>query len=605
VHCLCTDKNYRNIFILESRNWWGSCRDRFDPARDLVLTYDLGLQREVSRLGGQALYVDHLVDNAIMEKNNFLIYEFFRTWHMDTAGKDIFTHRGIPFGFAFRLDIWTDFVFHLQSRICLETLRGVKCESIYVGTQLGIVEAILKDMNIPFSPVPQAESPGLATYYFPAFRWMDERIRTKTLKHRVRDLITAIQGVVMFWLDRLLQSRNGKAGIFIHEYYPTRTLVQHLLHNSKVRVVLAHFSWASGWGKYFSERPIPVWGSVEQFQPDADRLMRTFRGGRGARLVLTNGVDVTESAYHVIEKRISAQIVETIRTLDCVIEYLNKLPINLAVLVANIGRVATLVDCVGKARGIPSYLIVNGMLGSAFLDEGKYATVINAYSTSMKEHYFRGMDNVVCLGDPRMDAYVEDVPRRLVNRKTPTVTIGASGHNNTSLNSYLAVEFEFMFDVLEALHRIKSQSPELRVVIKVRSNGYREQYEHFGNEYFPGLVDEIVDNVSIKDVLDRTDFFITIYSQTLFEASCMGIPCLYYKKDDEIMYPPFDGHSELVTVDNVDDLVRAFSDFQASDKRFDAFLDKSVMERYIGPLDGRNLERNLSFVDNLLAQSQG
>ncbi|NOT22164.1 MAG: hypothetical protein HOP22_05500 [Nitrospiraceae bacterium] len=593
---------YRHILILESRSWWGSCRDRFDPARDLVLTYDLGLRREVSRMGGQAFYVDYLVDSATMEKNNFLIYEFFRTWHRDTAGQDIFVHRGIPFGFAFRIDIWTDFVFHLQSRICLETLRGLKFESVFVGTQLGIVEAILKDMAIPFSPVPIAENPGQATYYFPAFRWMDERIRNRTLKHRFRDLITAVQGFVMSRLDRLLRSRNGKPAIFIHEYYPTRTLVQRLLHNSKVRVVLAHFSWASGWGKYLSERPIPVWGTVERFQLDADRLMRMFRERRGARLLLTNGVDVTEGAYRVIEKRISAQIAETIRTLDCVIEYVKEIPISLVVLVANIGRVATLVDCVAKARGVPSYLIVNGMLTSAFLDEAKYATVINAYSTSMKEHYFRGMDNVVCLGDPRMDAYVQNVPRRLINRKAPTVTIGASGHNNTSLNSYLAVEFEFMFDVLEALRRIKHESPELRIVIKVRSNGYREQYEQFSNEYFPGLVNEIMDNVSIKDVLDRTDFFITIYSQTLFEASCMGIPCLYYKKDDEIMYPPFDGYSELVTVDTVDDLVEAFHDFQSGDKRFDAFLDKAVMEKYVGPLDGRNLERNLSFIDDLLAK---
>jgi len=274
----------------------------------------------------------------------------------------------------------------------------------------------------------------------------------------------------------------------------------------------------------------------------------------------------------------------------------------LIVLVANIGRIPTLVDCVGKARGVPSYLIINGMLGSAFLDEGKYATVINAYSTSIKEHYFRGMNNIVCLGDPRMDAYVWEAPLRQINRETPTVTIGASGHNNTDMNSYLAVEFEFLFDVLQALCIVKDRGMNLRVVIKVRSNGYREQYEQFCREYFPGLVGDIVDKAPIKDILEQTDFFISIYSQTLFEASCMGIPCLYYKKDDEIKDPPFDGHSELVTVDDVDGLVKALFDFQASDKRFDAFLDKSVMERYVGPLDGKNLERNLAFVHELLAK---
>lgn len=594
---------YRCILILESRDWWENCRDCFDPARDLVLTYDLGLQREVSRLGGQAFYVDHLVDKAVMQKNNFLIYEFFRTWHLDAAGKDIFTHRGIPFGFAFRIDIWTDFVFHLQSRICLETLRDLKFESIFVGTQLGIVESILEDMAIPFTPVHLVENPGLATYYFPAFRWMDERIRTTTLKHRFRDLVTVVQSTLRSWVDRVCRSHGDKPAVFIQEYYPTHKLVQCLQQESKVRTVLVHFSWAPGWLKYLTERVIPVWGKAEQFQDEADSLMREFCTQRCARLVLADGVDATEGIYKVIERRVSSRMAETIRILDCVIRYLDKTRIGLVVLIANIGRVATLVDCVSKKRGVPTYLIINGMLGSAFLDEGKYATVINAYSTSMKEHYFRGMDNIVCLGDPRMDAYVQDASPRMINRKAPTVTIGASGHNNTDMNSYLAVEFEFMFDVLEALRRIKDRSVELRIVIKVRTNGYREQYEQFTNEFFPGLVDDIVDKVPIKDILGRTDFFISIYSQTLFEASCMGIPCLYYKKDDEIMDPPFDGHSELVTVDNVDDLVKAFSDFQSGDKRFDAFLDKSVMEKYIGPLDGKNLERNLAFVYDLLAKS--
>jgi CDP-glycerol glycerophosphotransferase (TagB/SpsB family) len=173
------------------------------------------------------------------------------------------------------------------------------------------------------------------------------------------------------------------------------------------------------------------------------------------------------------------------------------------------------------------------------------------------------------------------------------------------MNSYLAVEFEFLFDVLQALRIVKDRGISLRVVIKVRSNGYREQYEQFCREYFPGLVDDIADKVPIKDILEQTDFFISIYSQTLFEASCLGIPCVYYKKDDEIKDPPFDGHSELVTVFDVDGLVKAFFDFQAGNKRFGAFLDKSVMERYVGPLDGKNLERNLTFVHELLAKDGG
>jgi len=216
------------------------------------------------------------------------------------------------------------------------------------------------------------------------------------------------------------------------------------------------------------------------------------------------------------------------------------------------------------------------------------------------------MDNIVCLGDPRMDAYVQKAAhRRVINRDEPTVTIGASGHNNTDLNSYLAVEFEFLHDVLQALRIVKERGVHFRIVIKVRANGYRGQYEEFVQEYFPELVDEILDNAPMGEILERTDFLISIYSQTLFEASCLGIPCLYYKKDTEIiMDPPFDGHSELVTVGSIGELVDAIADFRSGHQRYDTFLQRTVMEKYIGPLDGGNLERNLHFIYDLLKQNK-
>jgi len=129
-----------------------------------------------------------------------------------------------------------------------------------------------------------------------------------------------------------------------------------------------------------------------------------------------------------------------------------------------------------------------------------------------------------------MDAYINgDTPlAKSSNRETPTMTIAASGHNNTDLNSYLAVEFEFLHDVLEALRITKEQGVDLRVVIKVRANGYRGEYERFVQEYFPGLVNEFLDNSPMAAVFEQTDFFITIYSRLLFEASCLGFPCLYY-----------------------------------------------------------------------------
>jgi len=66
------------------------------------------------------------------------------------------------------------------------------------------------------------------------------------------------------------------------------------------------------------------------------------------------------------------------------------------------------------------------------------------------------------------------------------------------------------------------------------------------------------------------------------------------------MDPPFNNDSELVTVTSVNQLIQAFYDFQIQHERFSPFLQREVMEKYIGKLDGQNLERNIAFVYELL-----
>ena len=565
----------------------------------MVLTYDFALKREVELKGGDAYYIDHLVDKQVMQENNFLAYKFFRDWHLDSSGEDIFSYRGVQFGFAFRLQIWSDYISYVRNRICLECLRNIQFDQLLVGTDIRLVENILCEMGLSFTSVKHQKINSDKTYFFPIFRWMDERIRARKLKHVFRDAVTALQGFIMLGIDRLL-GREKIPGVFLQEYYPTKDLLQRIKRDGGIRLVLAHFSWKKNFSKYFTERPIPIWGKMENYQHIADLLLDNFQTRRCSTLTLVDGVDITESAFRIIEQRVHGQIAETLRALDCVIKYLDKMPIKLAVLIANIGLISTLVDCVCRARNIPTYLIINGLMSGEFLDESKYASVINSYSSSIKENYFRGMDNVVSLGDPRMDSYIKSHSLRLINYEVPTITIGTSAYSPIDLNSYVAVEFDFMYEILSALKIVKDRGVKLRIILKVRANGYQAQYKYFVQEYFPGLVDEILDVIPFSKVLERTDFYISLYSQTLFEASCIGIPCLYYKNDCEILDPPFDGKSELVTVSNVADLVSAIDDFYAGHKRFSPFLEYGVMEKYIGPLDGNNLERNLNFIHQLL-----
>lgn len=586
---------------MESRESWPAFLATFDSAVDVVLTYDFALRKQIEEVGGTAFYVDHLCEPLLMQENNFLTYDFFRDWHLDAKGADLFRYREVGFGFSFRIEIWNDFTFYVRNRLCLEQLRSLVWENIYLDEGLPILGEVLDDMSIAFKTKGAVVKKAVLFpgYFFPIHRWMNERLRIRLPRHVLRDWVMTVQGVVMSWLDPLTDRVQDKAGVFVQEYHPTRQLLQRLKQQPDIRVVQAHFSSVPGLMKFLKERPIPVYGSCKPYQKKAVRLIENFRQLRSARLVLSNGVDITDAAYRVIERKIVEVLPESLRALNCVINYLDRHPLRLEILIANIGQVAMLVDCVAKSRGVPSYMIINGLLCSAYQDDGKYATVINGYSTSIRDHYFRGMTNIVCLGDPRMDEYAK-VPFKLINRRRPTITIGTSGFNNIDLNSFLAVEFEFLHDVLSSIRELAAEVSSIRVVLKVRPNGYREQYQMFVNEFFPGMVDAIVDTVPMREVLDESDLFISIYSQTLFEASCLGIPTIYHKRDQEVMDPPFDGKSELVTTHDRSDLLQALRDFLKDDVRYKDFLDKSVMEKYVGPLDGKNLKRNFDFILGLL-----
>lgn len=588
---------YRRVFIVDSRQRFSASRDQWDPALDLVLTYDYAVRREVAAAGGDVAYLDHLVDAREMQHHNFACYDFFARWHTDAAGADIFTHEAIPFGRSFRVDYWNDYIFWVRARLCLERLRDVRYETLHVGTSLGIVETILRDdMARAFDPMAESAAPRMPEYFFPIHRWMGENIRRTGLRARVINVCAAALGLVLAWADRLSGAQGRRPAVLVQEYHPTRELIQRLRRDGMVRVVGTTVSRTHLWSRY-----IPLWTGVDRFAAPAARVLERFRERRSARLVLAPGLDLTEGAYRIIEARIAPRVAETLRIVDAVARYHARNPISAELLIANIGDVITQADCVLQADGVPSFLIANGILATPFVDDSKIATVINAYSTSVKEHYFAGMTNVVCLGDPRMDRYVPLRPRRTVNRDAFSVAIGASGHNNTDLNSYVAVEFEFLAGVLQALRQVQADGVDLEVTLKIRGNGYIEQYRDFVAEYFPGLVTRIVADVPMTEVLDETDLFISIYSQTLFEASCLGIASIYFRIDDEIKQPPFDGLGELVTVDTVDALIDAIDDFRQAGTRFDAFLDRAVMERYIGPLDGRNLERNREALLMMLA----
>ena len=597
------DKNlknkYRNIFIVDSIHLWSIDNVKYSPLDDLVLTYDLELYKYIEQLGGDIFYLDHIVSKNRMHDNNFLVYKFFQKWHLDKSGEDIFQYKDIPFGLSLRLEFWNEYITYIRLYQCLQALLCMEKENIYLRSSDIVIQKILRKLKIGFEEEDFLKKDEVS-FYFPIAQWMDEKIHPSGLRaflYKTREVFSSYYSSLTLYLDKFLLDKKVKK-VFIQEYHPTKKILKHLRSDKNLKILLANFSRGSKIRDNLSERIIPLYGNLNKYEDMTQRLMTELKEKKFEQLILDNGLDITSDVYEIIENRIFTSLPNILRTLDSCINYFDKNSVDLEILIANIGHTSTLFDMVCKEKNIPSYLIINGLLGPEYSDESKHATFINAYSTSIEKYYFRGMQNIVTLGDPRMDMYAFE--SNVINRKTPTVSIGASGFNSVELNSYVAVEFDFMYDVLSSMEILKDRDKSFNIIIKVRGNGYKKQYEVFVEKYFSKLNIKIEDTIAMKDVLLKTDFYISIYSQTLFEASCLGIPAVYYKKDTEIMNPPFDNNSELVTVSSIDDLVQTYYDFENKHHRYDAFLDKKVMEKYIGFLDGKNLKRNLDFIYELL-----
>nr|BDT26851.1 hypothetical protein BHI3_03170 [Bacteriovorax sp. HI3] len=591
-------KVYRNIFIVTDRSYEEDFLHLYDSQHDLVLTFDFAVHKKIKEQKGEVHFLDHLLDPQVVESENINIYRYFKKWHLDKNGRDIFNYNGLDFGFVFRQEIWNDFTYSIRLLINLRVLKTVECQRLYVGTDDQVLLQILSLQNLSFTKIEMIQNSEM-TYFFPMSKWMNQAIRPSGLKAKLRNAFYFIVPWVMFYLHKLNPFLEQKPLVFVQNYHPTKPILQKLASDNKVRLCLERYSDYGNWKGYFQERTIPLFTLKKRHTKEAERLWNKFRNEKHERIVLLDGSDITDFILLFFEKRLKTNIVSYLKYIDSVKFYFSHYPPQLEILVGNVGIFSGIVHAYFTQNKIANYLIINGFLGDDFGDESKYALTINSYSEAIKKNYYHGQDNIVVLGDPRMDQYFL-MPRREINREQTVVSIGTSAFNNVDLNSYSSEEFCFLSDILTVLQDKKNNGKNIEIIIKVRPNGYKSQYVSFLQEYFPSLEVTILDSVPMLKVLQKTDFYISFYSQTLFEASMLGVPVIFYKKDTMVMHPPFDGKGELVTAKNQEELSAAFEDFYLDSERYNKFLDRKVMEYYQGPLDGNNVQRNIDYIYKLL-----
>lgn len=601
IHIL--KRAYRYIFLVQNRDYWNACPFEYDTGKDLVLSFDFAVVHMVKLAGGEAKYIDHIVSSAIMEKYNYRTYEFFATWHYNAAKEDIFSYRGVEVASAFRIEIWNDITYYVRIFVNLyELFKKVKYESLYTGIDDQVVVNILEYLKIGAINWSKLEDKGkyAAEYYFPIFKWMEEALHPSNIKRKLKVHVIRVFGRMLDFVDQLRNRAKTIIYIYVERYHPTNNIINELKAASNIKMVRSDFSSVSD---MFSGVHLPIFIYKSNKHNDIiKKVLDKFDKEKYARLFVDN-IDISNELYRLIVKRVSPLIAKSFSILDVIIDFFSKRQLALMITIASIGLINRLMINYCKKNDIPVYMIINGLLANSFLDEAKEGTWINSYGDSVRKNYFKGMDNIVCLGDPRMDKYSKQVNERQVNFGKPTIGIGASGFTNVDLNCYLAIEFEFLNDIMKACEVLRQNGREMEIIIKIRANGYIQQYKNFLEEYYPDIPVKLYDTIPMEQVYEKIDYLISIYSQTLFEASCRGIPALYYKNDTQYFHPPFDGESELVTAFTQEDLIEKIEAFYKRDKLYDAFKRKEIMEKYIGPLDGQNLKRNMDFIYHMISNN--
>ncbi|MBF0594726.1 MAG: hypothetical protein HQL22_07145 [Candidatus Omnitrophica bacterium] len=602
-------KTYRNIFLVEDRNFWESCPFDFDREKDLVLTFDHALLRQMTSLGASAAYLDHFIKPESLEALNHQTYDFFAAWYLDSAGQDIFLYEGINAGLAFRVELWNDVTFSVRLIAHCLAVRALTYEKIYVGGENRLLMDVLDYLGMKAESWSAAERKH-KVFYFPAFRFFRDFqyyfLKKNSLsslllgKNFIKAVVTAGLDFVLALADRLGARRTGKVRIYAESYYSTQDVIARLMTDERLDIVVERYVWGLD---LFRQRRLPHILKAKPYRQLAEALLADFNRRKQAALIL-DGVRISDFVYRQIVERIGSSLIEYLKYIDDINAYFTRYKLDLMLTYSSVGATNCLMLDFCHKKHIPVYNILNGLLLHSFdEEENRYFTWINSYGESIKADYFHHADNVICLGDPRLDRYVKDPWRKTPpppHDQPQRLLIGASGFSAMDLNSYLAVEFDYLFDILSACRALKNNGEKIDVALKLKACSYLQQYLDFIEEYFPDVPVKIYGWVPMRDVLKQSDLYVATYSGTVFEASILGLPVLYYKNDREFFIPPYDGKSALVTACSAGEVAAKLALLCRQDKIFDAFNDRSVMQKYVGPLDGKNTDRNVEFIYSLI-----
>ena len=583
--------NYDKVFIIEDMNLWQGSKVSLNKVTDLVLTLDFNLKHKLISDGYNCEYLDHIANREDLETQNLKLHWFLNNWYDDENGESLFNYKNYNLGNALLLNIINDATYISHFALNLIALKNLYFNQMFVAVSDDGLKRVLSEVGFIYEDLNSSIRNDEDVFSFPIISW----IRSRTSQSKVFKFKNLFANILDNFFFLILKFKKpSKPSVYIQNYHPTIPIIDRIYSDSDIQVILPNYP---GIRSLFKYRRIHV---EHSFKSDdlIEELIINYQK-TNIPMWVYEGLDLGALLKDFIVAILKEHLSRALDVAESLDRWMNLYNLKLMVSVTDFWVTNRLLMqyCFGKK--IPVFTIINGLLNTSFPYEAKDSDYVNCYSDSVKKNYFNNKGSVYSLGDPRMDKYAFVSPKS-INRCNPVVFIGTAGYDSTDLNSYVAYEFDFLFDILETLNGFFCLGRELSVTLKVRSNGYAHAYEKFVQKYFPDLNVTIIQNESFFEFIQKADLYISFYSQTIIEASCCGIPTIYYKKDTQFIHAPFDGRSELITANDVLELKFYVSSFFDSHLIFDEFMKKEVLEKYIGPLDGFCTERNLEFIKKII-----
>ncbi len=584
-------KKYSQIFLVKDRNRWEDCKELCITETDLVLVLDFGLFHLLNNAGYHVQYLDCIVESKKLDALNLEMHHFLQNWFIDSHGNMLFNYQGFSIGDALLLNIINNVTYFCHFAIQFIELKEIEHEELFVALDEDLLN-ILEKVAIPFTIIQTKQIKNYGSYWFPISEWMNSNIKPSGFKFWIKYYFRRILDITCVMID--LVSKKSEKLIYIHRYYPTELLIDYFS-NLKSHTIInetygRNFSLRNQRRIYFKKSGDYSQASkkfLEEFDL-ADKYVWNIKQ-----------VPISQFLYEIIKKQVAPELNQAIRNIHCITNYFKNRRLDLMIPVSNLALENRLIMQYCFLNQIPVFTVLNGLQIIPFWFDAKDSNWVNCYGKAIKEDYYQNATNALSLGDPRMDIYCKK-KKKIVNREKPVIIIGTSGYNPLDLNSYLAVEFDFINTILSVLKQFKLAGKIFSIVIKVRANGFIHSYKQLIEEYFPEMDITLEQTAAFISIIEKADLYISFYSQTIFEASLLGIPSIYFKNDRQTLNRPFDGNSELVTARTADELQSKILSFFEGGKEFDSFLEFSTMEKYIGPLDGQSKKRNIDFIHSIL-----